>query len=51
MKSGNACDGWRKHQMKSATAKYIVQNDRPFAESVLGHNQHGANVGCWEATK
>lgn len=48
-KGGSACDGWGPQHPKPATVRYIVKNDKVFAGEVLGHNEHGENIGCWKA--
>ena len=43
----NSCDGWRKLTPSAETRAFIIQNDRPFAEQVAGHNTFGAGQKCW----
>ena len=45
--AGN-CAGWRKVSLKAPTVTYLVKNDRPAAEGILGNNEHGVSVKCWE---
>lgn len=42
------CDGIAKLAPSADTRRFIVSNDRPFAEQVASHNQFGAKRGCWK---
>lgn len=46
--AGNACDGWRPVPLAPASAVYLVKNDRPAAEAVVGHNAFGRKKCGWK---